>query len=102
MTFAARTEYKILRAGRQIAVAASGGPNAHEEDEQARPKIMSLVPLQGFYRISTTETDLSLLFVVLLAFARSGAGDDRDGNFKTVMGTVKKGFPKRREGRQTR
>ena len=88
LTGAARTEYKILRDGRQIAVAISSSQNVHEEDEAAKSKLASLVPVQGFYRITTAEMDLSLLFVVLLAFARSGASDDRGGNFKTILNTI--------------
>ena len=90
LTGLARTEYRILRDGREIAVAVSGSQNIHEEDEAAQPKLASLVPVQGFYRIRTAETDLSLLFVALLAFARSGATDDRGGNFKTLVNTVGK------------
>ncbi len=90
LTGAVRTEYRILRNGQEIAVAVSSSQNVHEEDEAAKSKLASLVPVQGFYRIRTTETDLSLLFVTLLAFARSGASDDRGGNFKTILGTMKK------------
>ena len=90
LTGAARTEYIIKRNGREIAAAVSSSQNVHEEDEEAKSKLSSLVPVQGFYRIRTTETDLSLLFVTLLAFARSGASDDRGGSLKTIMGTVKK------------
>ncbi len=90
LTGAARTEYKILRNGQQIATAVSSSQNVHEEDEAEKPKIASLIPVQGFYRIRTTETDLGLLFVTLLAFARSGATDDRGGNRRTLFNTVKK------------
>ena len=90
LTGMARTEYKILRDGKQIAVATGSSQNVHEEEEGGKSKLASLVPVRGFYRIRTTETDLSLLFVTLLAFARSGASDDRGGNFKTILGTAKK------------
>ena len=90
LTGAARTQYRILRNGQEIATAISSSQNVHEEDEEAKSRLASLVPVKGFYRIQTTETDLSLLFVTLLAFARSGASDDRGGNFKTILGTVKK------------
>lgn len=90
LTGMARTEYVIMRDGKQIAVATSSSQNVHEEDEAEKSKLSSLVPVRGFYRIRTTETDLSLLFVTLLAFARSGASDDRGGNFKTILGTAKK------------
>ena len=91
LTGAARTEYIIKRNGQEIATAVSSSPNVHEEDEEAKSKLSSLIPVQGFYRIRTTETDLSLLFVTLLAFARSGASDDRGGNRKTLFNTIKKG-----------
>lgn len=90
LTGKARTEYIIKRNGREIATATSSSQNVHEEDEAAKAKLSSLIPVQGFYRIRTTETDLSLLFVTLLAFARSGASDDRGGNRKTLMNTLKK------------
>ena len=90
LTGAARTEYIIKRNGQEIATAVSSSQNVHEEDEEAKSKLSSLIPVQGFYRIRTTETDLSLLFVTLLAFARSGASDDRGGNRKTLLNTIKK------------
>ena len=90
LTGAARTQYRILRNGQEIATAISSSQNVHEEDEETKSRLANLVPVKGFYRIQTTETDLSLLFVTLLAFARSGASDDRGGNFKTILGTVKK------------
>lgn len=89
LTGAVRTEYKIYRNGQEIATAVSSSQNVHEEDAAAKSKLSSLVPAQGFYRIRTTETDLSLLFVTLLAFARSGASDDRGGNRKTLFNTIK-------------
>ena len=90
LTGAVRTEYIIRRNGQEIAVATSSSQNVHEEDEANKSKLSSLLPVQGFYRIRTTETDLSLLFVTLLAFARSGASDDRGGNRKTLFNTMKK------------
>lgn len=89
-TGAARTEFRILRDGNLIAVATGSSPNVHEEDEAEKSRLSSLVPVRGFYRVRTTESDLSLLFVTLLAFARSGASDDRGGNFKTIMNTARK------------
>lgn len=85
-----RVVYRISRQGREIAVAVGSSQNVHEEDAEAKSKLASLVPVQGFYRVETTERDLALLFVTLLAFARSGASDDRGGNFGTIVNTVKK------------
>ena len=90
LTGGIRTQYRILRDGREIALAESSSQNVHEEDAEAKSKLASLAPVRGFYRVTTAETDLSLLFVALLAFARSGATDDRGGNFKTLANTLNK------------
>lgn len=90
LTGLARAEYKILRDGQQIAVAVASSQNVHEEDEAAKSKLASLAPVQGFYRVTTTETDLNLLFVTLLAFARSAASDDHGGSRRILVNTVKK------------
>ena len=80
--------YRILRDGEEIAVAETTGRYPHEEDAEAH-KVAAAVPVQGFYRIWTRELNLDLIFVTLLAFARSGAGDDRGGNFGAIAGTIK-------------
>ena len=90
LTGLARAEYKILRDSWQIAVAVASSQNVHEEDEAAKSKLASLAPVQGFYRVTTTETDLNLLFVTLLAFARSAASDDHGGSRRILVNTVKK------------
>ena len=90
LTDGLRAEYVILRDGAVIAVATGSSPNVHEEDEADQPKLASLVPVQGFYRVTTTETDLSLLFVTLLAFARSAASDDRGGSRRILWNTLTK------------
>ena len=71
-----KMQYRILRDGQEIGTAESGRRELG-------------LPVQGFYRIKTAEQDLSLLFVTLLAFARSGASDDRGGNFKTLLNTIR-------------
>ena len=81
----ARTEYRILRDGKEIALAVSSSKNVREEASEESLRFSTLVPSPGFYRIVTQETDLGLLFVTLLAFARSGATDDRGGNRKTFL-----------------
>lgn len=48
------------------------------------------IPIPGFYRIWTTEVYLDLLFVTLMAFARSGAGDDKGGTYGAILGTLDK------------
>ena len=52
-------------------------------------KVAGAIPIQGFFRVWTREENLDLIFVTLLAFARSGASDDRGGNFGAVLGTLK-------------
>ncbi len=90
LTSRARTEYRILRDGSEIALAVSSSKNVREEANEESLRLKTLVPFPGFYRIQTSETDLGLLFVTLLAFARSGATDDRGGNMKTIMNTLNK------------
>ena len=52
-------------------------------------KVASKVPVRGFYRIRTAEKNLDLLFVAILAFARSGAADDKGGTFGMLKGTLR-------------
>ncbi len=82
--------YRIFRDDEELARAESTSIYVHEEDAEARGKLGKLVPAQGYYRVWTRERNLELLFVTLLAFARSGASDDRGGNFQTIANTVKK------------
>ena len=82
--------YRILRDGEEIARVQSSGVHVHEEDAETKGKMGNLVPVQGYYRIWTRERNIDLLFVTMLAFARSGASDDRGGNYGTLFGTIKK------------
>lgn len=82
--------YVIYRDDIEIARVESTSNYVHEEDAEEHGKIGSLVPIQGFFRIWTGLQDLDLLFVTLLAFARSGASDSSGGNYKTFFGTFKK------------
>lgn len=75
------TKYTICRDGREIARVESSSMYPHEEDAEARGRLGNLVPVRGFYRIWTREQNLSLLFVTLLAFARSEANDGEGGNY---------------------
>mgnify|MGYP002625838794 CR=1 FL=1 len=81
--------YRILRDGSEIARAETTSQYPHEEDA-AQHKVAAAIPAQGFYRVWTREENLDLLFVTLLAFARSGASDDKGGNFGAVVGTLKR------------
>lgn len=80
--------YRILRDGEEIAAMEATSQYVHEEDE-AEHKVAAKVPVRGFYRIHTAEKNLDLLFVAILAFARSGASDDKGGNFGMLKGTLK-------------
>ena len=71
---------RILRDGVEIARAESTSQYPHEEDAQTH-KVAAKIPAQGFYRVWTREENLDLLFVTLLAFARSGALNDEGGTF---------------------
>ena len=82
-------EYRILRDGEEIARAVQTSQFPHEEDTEAH-KVEGKIPIRGFYRIWTTEVYLDLLFVTLMAFARSGAGDDKGGTYGAILGTLDK------------
>ena len=82
-------EYRILRDGEEIAHAVQTSQFPHEEDTDAH-KVEGKIPIPGFYRIWTTEVYLDLLFVTLMAFARSGAGDDKGGTYGAILGTLDK------------
>lgn len=82
-------DYRIFRDGAEIARAESASQYPHEEDA-AKHKVAAAIMAQGFYRVWTREQNLDLLFVTLLAFARSGAGDDRGGTFGAMVGTLNK------------
>ena len=80
---------RILRDGVEIARAESTSQYPHEEDAEQH-KVAAAIPVQGFYRVWTREQNFDLLFVTLLAFARSGASDDKGGNYGAILGTLKK------------
>lgn len=82
------SSYTILRNGEEIAYVEATGRYAHEDDSQDH-KAASKVPVRGFYRIRTREKNLDLLFVTILAFARSGASDDKGGTYGMLFGTLK-------------
>ncbi|MGX8698578.1 MAG: DUF3592 domain-containing protein [bacterium] len=83
------TDYRILRDGKEIARAQSTGQYPHEEDAAAH-RVAGAIPVRGFCRVWTKEENLDLLFVTLLAFARTGAMDDRGGTYGAIGGTLKK------------
>ena len=88
-TTAVGKQYRILRDGAEIARAEQTSQYPHEEDAEQH-KVASAIPAQGFFRLWTREQNLDLVFMTLVAFARSGASDDKGGNFGAVLGTLKK------------
>ena len=81
-------EYTICLNGDGIASVESTSQYVHEEDEAAH-KVAGNIPVQGFYRVRTREKNLDLLFVILVAIARSGATDERGGSRRMVFNTLK-------------
>ena len=77
-------QYRIFRDGREIALVTSSSRFVHEEDDKGG--IGSKVPVRGFYRIRTREVNLDLLFVTVMAFARTSANDANGGNFGMLFG----------------
>ena len=80
--------YTIRKDGEELAYAENTSQYVHEEDE-AEHKVAGKVPVQGFYRIHTREKNLDLLFMVLVAMARSGATDERGGSRRMLFNTLK-------------
>lgn len=81
-------KYRILRDGVEIARAEQTSQYPHEDDE-SQHKVAGALPVRGFFRIWTGEQNLDLLFVTLMAFARTEAADDRGGNYGAILGTIK-------------
>ena len=79
-------QYRIYRDDEEIALVESSSAYRHEEDTEAKGKLGNLVPARGFYRIWTREENLDLLFVTLLAFARSEANDGNGGSYGLLFG----------------
>ena len=71
--------YRIYRDGMEIAFAENTGIYPHEEDAAAHSKAAGLIPVSGYYRITTREKYLDAVFITLMAFARSGALADNGG-----------------------
>lgn len=80
--------YKIYRDDAELARVESTSQYVHEEDAEAH-KVAGAVPVKGFFRIWTKEQNLELLFVTLLAFARTEASDASGGTRKVLFNTLK-------------
>ena len=84
--------FRVLRGGEEIAVLESSSRFVHEEDAESHG-MMNKVAAPGYYRIWTRETNLDLVFVTAMAFARSGALNDEGGTFgKMMRQSLKKEF----------
>lgn len=82
------SSYSILRDGEEIAYVETSSQYVHEDDAEQHT-VGSKIPVHGFYRILTKEKNLDLLFVVILAFARSGATDDKGGSRRILYNSIK-------------
>lgn len=79
--------YTISRNGEEIAYIEQTSQYVHEDDAENH-KVASKVPVEGFYRIHTQEKNLDLLFVTVMAFARSGATDASGGGRKILFNSM--------------
>lgn len=79
--------YTISRDGEEIAYIEQTSQYPHEEDAE-KHKIAGKMPVEGFYRIFTKEKNLDLLFVTVMAFARSGATDASGGSRRILFNSV--------------
>ena len=79
--------YTIRKDGEELAYAENTSQYVREEDAEEH-KVASKLPVQGFYRVHTREKNLDLLFMVLVAMARSGATDERGGSRRMLFNTI--------------
>lgn len=77
--------YRVSRNGEEFAVLQATSSHVHEEDEEAAG-LSKHVPVRGFYRITTREKNLDLVFVVAMAFARTQSNDAEGGQFGLLFG----------------
>lgn len=80
--------YEIRKDGEHLANAENTSHFVHEEDAEQH-KVASKIPNPMFFRVFTAEKNLDLLFMILVAIARSGATDERGGNRRMLLNTVK-------------
>ena len=79
--------YTVFRDGEEIAYIEQTSQYVHEDDAE-KHKIANKMPIEGFYRIFTREKNLDLLFVTIMAFARSGATDASGGGRKILFNSA--------------
>lgn len=81
--------YDIRRDGELLARAENTSQYVHEEDAEQH-KIASKIPNPMFFHVFTSEKNLDLLFMILVALARTGATDERGGSRRMLLNTVTK------------
>ena len=79
--------YTVFRDGEEIACIEQTSQYVHEDDAENH-KVASKMPIEGFYRIFTKEKNLDLIFVTVMAFARSGATDASGGGRKILFNSA--------------
>ncbi len=89
--------YTIYRDDMELARVESTSRYVHEEDAAVHGKLGNLISSSRFFRIWTREQNLELLFLTLIAFARTEASADNGGNYKTIFNTLKNQVNKRKE-----
>lgn len=80
--------YDIRKDGELLAHAENTSQFVYEEDA-AQHKVASKIPNPMFFRVFTEEKNLDLLFVILMAIARTGATDEHGGNRRMLFNTLK-------------
>ena len=81
--------YDIRKDGELLAYAENTSHYVHEEDAEQH-KVASKFPNPMFFRVFTSEKNLDLLFMILVALARTGATDERGGSRRMLLNTVTK------------
>ena len=81
--------YDIRRDGELLACAENTSQFVHEEDA-VQHKVVSKIPNPMFFRVFTGEKNLDLLFMILVALARTGATDEDGGSRRMLLNTVTK------------
>lgn len=76
--------YHIFRDNVEIACAETTSMYPHEEDAEGKP-MRNAVPARGYYRIYTSQKHLDLLFVALLALARTESLDAQGGSISGLL-----------------
>ena len=76
--------FRVSRDGEEIAILESTSQHVHEEDAE-KHAVMNKIAVRGFYRIWTREENLDAVFMVAMAFARTGALNDEGGDFGKML-----------------